>query len=237
MENIFKVLYNIRKIMGQEKEMEIKSWMTDFLKALDQTFGDRVCFVGLQGSYARGEATPSSDVDVVVILDSLSACDIAAYNTMLDTLKNRELICGFLSGRKELMNWETSDLFQFYHDTVPVRGTLDGLLPLIDAAAVDRAIKTGVCNIYHGCVHNMLYEKSEDVLKELYKAASFVVQAICFRQTGTYIRHRSELIQAVDADEKAIVETFVKLKNGGAGDFVTMSESLFEWAGNWIGRV
>jgi hypothetical protein len=32
---------------------------------------------------------------------------------MIDTLPNRELICGFLSGKDELINWEPSDLFQY----------------------------------------------------------------------------------------------------------------------------
>ncbi len=32
-------------------------------------------FVGLQGSYGRGEATESSDIDIVVILDELTEFD------------------------------------------------------------------------------------------------------------------------------------------------------------------
>ena len=80
---------------------------------------------------------------------------------MLDSLPDRELICGFLSGKEELLNWEPSDLFQFYYDTKPLKGCLDELLPLLDKAAVERAVKIGACNIYHGCVHNMLYEKNE----------------------------------------------------------------------------
>ena len=73
-----------------------------FLKALNETFEKRVWFVGLQGSYSRGEATKTSDIDVVVILDELSASDIQRYNATLDTLPHRELICGFLSGKEEL---------------------------------------------------------------------------------------------------------------------------------------
>ena len=163
--------------------IDITTWLDGFLKALHDTFANRVWFVGLQGSYGRGEATKTSDIDVVVILDELSASDIQTYNTMLDTLPHREFICGFLSGKDELLQWEPSDLFQFYYDTTPIKGSLDELLTVIDDAAVGRAIKIGACNIYHGCVHNMLHEKSEDILRGLYKSASFVVQAIVFRQT------------------------------------------------------
>ena len=208
--------------------------MDTFLKTLQETFGDRVWFVGLQGSYGRGEATETSDIDVVVILDELSAKDIEAYNRMLNILSHRELICGFLSGKDELLNWEPSDLFQFYYDTKPILGSLDSLLPLIDTSAVKRAIKTGACNIYHGCVHNMLYEKSEEILRGLYKSASFVIQAIAFQQTGTYISHQKDLLSVVALDERVIVDTFICLKNGGAVDFESMSETLFAWSRKWI---
>ena len=210
--------------------IDIDAWMKSYLQILNETFGNRVWFVGLQGSYGRGEATETSDIDVVAILDELSAADIQSYHAMLDTLPHRELICGFLSGKEELMNWEPSDLFQFCHDTTPIKGSLDEVMAVIDESAVDRAIKIGVCNVYHGCVHNMLHEKSEDILRGLYKSASFVVQAIAFKETGNYISHQNDLLQVVSSDERAIVETFLTLKNGGTVDFNLMSETLFAWS-------
>ena len=214
--------------------IDITVWMQNFLQILNKTFGNRVWFVGLQGSYGRGEATETSDIDVVVILDELSAKDIQIYNGMLDTLPHRKLICGFLSGKNEIMNWEPSDLFQFCNDTTPIKGTLDEVIALIDESAVNRAIKIGACNIFHGCVHNMLHEKSEDILRGLYKSASFVVQAIVFKQTGNYIKYQEELLKVVSSDELVIVENFMNLKNGGTVDFSLMSETLFDWAKKWI---
>ena len=214
--------------------IDITAWMDGFLKALHDTFGNRVWFVGLQGSYGRGEATETSDIDVVVILDELSASDIGEYNAMLDILPNREMICGFLSGKDELLGWEPSDLFQFYYDTTPIKGSLDELLTLIDETAIRRAIKIGACNVYHGCVHNMLHEKSEDILRGLYKSAAFVVQAIAFKETGKYIKCQKDLLGVVSADEQKIVETFLKLKNGDVAQFNIMSETLFAWSKKWI---
>ena len=214
--------------------IDINDWINRFLKVLNDTFGERVWFVGLQGSYGRGEARDTSDIDVVVILDQLSVTDIQKYNTMLDTLPDRELICGFVSGKNELLDWEPSDLFQFYHDTTPIKGSLEDVAAVVDETAVNRAIKIGACNIYHGCVHNMVHEKSEDVLKGLYKSASFVVQAIAFKQTGKYVKHQSELRDVVLNDERVIFDTFLHLKNGGTVDFNSMSEILFSWAKKWI---
>ena len=214
--------------------LDINAWMNEFIQKLNEVFASRACFVGLQGSYGRGEATESSDIDVVVILDELSAEDIQTYNDMLDTLPHRELICGFLSGKEEILNWEPSDLFQFYHDTTAIKGSLDDLLPLIDNAAIERAIRIGAGNIYHGCVHNMLHEKSEEILKGLYKAASFVVQAIVFKQTGNYFKHQKQLLQVALPDEQTIIENFLKYKNGETVDFNEASRMLFEWSKKWI---
>ena len=214
--------------------IDITAWMKYFLQILNETFADRVWFVGLQGSYGRGEATETSDIDIVVILEELSATDIQVYNNMLDTIPHRELICGFLSGKKEILNWETSDLFQFCRDTTPIKGSLDEVTAVIDESAVNRAIRIGVCNIYHGCVHNMLHEKSEDILRNLYKSASFVVQALAFKQTGNYISHQKELLQVISFEERGIVECFLNLKNGGTVDFNPMSETLFAWSKKWI---
>ena len=66
-----------------EKNMiDINGWMNDFLQKLNDVFVNRVWFVGLQGSYGRGEATDTSDIDVVVIFDELlySAISVILWN-------------------------------------------------------------------------------------------------------------------------------------------------------------
>ncbi len=216
--------------------IDISAWMKGFLQALRAVFSERIFFVGLQGSYARGEATEKSDIDVVVILDELSTADIQAYRAMLDTLSHREITCGFLAGKSELLAWEPSDLFQFYHDTTPIWGSLDALLPLLDGEAVRRAIRIGACNIYHGCVHNMLHERSEEILKGLYKSASFVMQAIVFVKMGKYISRQQELIPLLPAQDGEIVNTFLCLKNEGTVDFDGMSARLFAFAKKYISQ-
>ena len=57
--------------------IDISTWLNDFIQALNDVFAECVWFVGLQGSYGRGEATETSDIDLVVILDELKPTDIA----------------------------------------------------------------------------------------------------------------------------------------------------------------
>lgn len=214
--------------------INLTTFLSEYLQKLDTTFGNRVWFVGLQGSYGRGEATEHSDIDMVVILDELSEVDIESYRTMLDALPHRQLLCGFLSGKREILHWEPADLFQFCYDTTPIRGSLEEILALVNEDSVRRGIKLGACNIYHGCVHNTLYEKSDEILRGLYKSASFVVQAIVFLQTGTYVRHLKELRAVALPEERAIIDTFLHLKQGGEVAFLPMAERLFSWAKKWI---
>ncbi len=212
-----------------ETMVDITTWVNTFTEKVEQTFAERVWFIGLQGSYGRGEATDTSDIDVVVILDELRINDLKTYRDMLDTLPNRELICGFISGKTELLNWEAGDLFQFYYDTTPIKGTLDCLLEKIDKQAVKRAIRTGACNIYHACVHNYVHEKSEGILCSLYKSAVFVIQAVWFYETGKYIKSHAELQTAV-TPSSAVLDTAQALKRGASVDFEQMSELLLNWS-------
>ena len=214
--------------------MNVNSWMQQLVIRLQETFGKRLWFVGLQGSYARGEATEHSDIDPVVIVDNLSPADVAAYRAVLDQMPHRELICGFFSGKEELLSWEPADLFQFYHDTLPIRGSLDCLLTRVDKASARRAVHTGLCNLYHGCVHNMLHGKSDRHLQGLYKSAAFVIQAICYLETGCYFRKQQALLEQVSSEDRRILETSIRLKNGGPADFLKMSEELFLWCQNLL---
>ena len=200
--------------------IDIPLWIDRYMGALKAVFGDRIWFAGLQGSHGRGEATENSDIDMVVILDVLTPRDIAA--------------CGFLSGRAEILRWEPSDLFQFCHDTIPIIGSLDEVLERVDPDAVARAIRMGACNVYHGCVHNRLYEKDEAVLYGLCKSASFVIRARVWQQTGRYVGPLAELAECADEEDRPIVSACMSLKNGEPLPFAALSELLLSWAGGII---
>nr|WP_319487693.1 nucleotidyltransferase domain-containing protein [uncultured Caproiciproducens sp.] len=218
-------------------DFDINTWMKRYLGELKSLFGPRLLFVGLQGSYGRGEETDSSDIDAVVILSHATPVDLKAYSTMLDKLPNPEKVCGFISGRQELINWERSDLFQFYHDTTPVFGSIDFLLPLIGKEDIRRAVRIGACNIYHTCGHNIVHEKDANILKALYKTAAFTVQAIYYDQTGTYIKQKAELIPMLQPEERKILQTSIMFKtqsNMAQNDFERLSEILLNWAARLI---
>ena len=108
------------------------------------------------------------------------------------------------------------------------------MLEKIDKKAVKRAIKIGACNIYHACVHNFVHEKSEDILRSLYKSAVFVIQAVWFYETGKYIKSKTELQNAINPPS-AVLTTALNLKNGAEVKFEEMSALLINWAKACVG--
>ena len=88
--------------------VDIEKWLKEALEKLKEQFNERLMFVGLQGSYARGEATEESDIDIVVVLNELSISDLQAYRKIVQDLPYPEKACGFVSGRDEIANWPKS---------------------------------------------------------------------------------------------------------------------------------
>lgn len=209
--------------------MDIQCWLHDFTDKLMAVFGKKIVFLGLQGSYARGEHTDGSDIDVVVIFDSLDFETLKTYKQFISSMPCSEKICGFVSGREELSAWDKADLFQFYYDTKPMAGSLDMLIKRPGRAEAAKAVHVNVCSLYHMCSHNYLHAADKDVLKSLYKAAAFVVRAKYFAENGIYISRFKELSEKAGNEEKEILKIAERIKNEGTVDFEADSCRLLTW--------
>lgn len=199
--------------------LNIESWLPLWSRAVLERFGGRVLFLGMQGSRARGEAREDSDIDTVLVLDRLEASDLAALREALAPLPERGKLCGFVSGRAELLAWEPGELFQFYHDTRPVLGSLDFLLPLLNREAALSSVRTGAGAVYHGCAHYLLHGGAPEELEALQKAAFFTLRALCWLDTGIFPASRAALPEA------------------GRALLAAGPEELFAWAGETLKNV
>ena len=70
--------------------VEIEVWMNGFTEKLVNEFGARLLFLGLQGSYGRGEANEDSDIDVVTVLDRVELADLDAYRAAVREMPEGE---------------------------------------------------------------------------------------------------------------------------------------------------
>lgn len=191
----------------------LEEWLNIAIEKLQKTFSEKLLFVGLQGSYNRGEATPESDVDLVVILDKLSFEDLKQYRQIIDEMPYKELACGFISGRKELQNWSKSDLFQFFYDTKPLYGNLEEIIQPPSIEDIKKSIKTSSETLYHAAVHSFVHSVNyaED-LENLYKMTFFILQAKYFVETSIYINTKNELIGCLQGIDGEILNICIKRK-------------------------
>lgn len=203
--------------------MDINSFMTSFKENLLNLFTDNLLFLGLQGSYGRGEAKENSDIDPVIILRQCGKDELLKYRAYIDTLPEKDILCGFVSSSDELRAWESADRAQLILDTKPVYGELTPLCPEITHDDIIRAVQQGACAIYHASSHNILHARDWAILPELYKSARFTIRMKHYLDTGVYVSAFRELIDVVDEEEKMILET----QDPNTEDEAFM---LFEWA-------
>lgn len=214
------------------KDFSIAEWLTEYVQRVKSIFADRVEFIGIQGSFARGEATENSDIDVVLLLDTFSYDDLKIYKKQLKDIKYREKVCGFVSGIEEIENWNRADLFAFYYDTKPIYGSIEWIGRLIKKADILNSINRDVCDIYHMCIHNGIHEKSVETLEFLFKKAIFVLRAGLFCKTGIYMKSRSDMLNFLNGADKEIL--MLSMKNIQEIDFDDGTQILMKWADNLI---
>lgn len=187
----------------------IYPWMNELIRQLQRVFKYRLQAVGLQGSFRRGEETPQSDIDAVVILDKLTAQDISLYKDILSHMPptHAHPVCGFFGGKEELQNWPRADLFQFMQDTQWLCGGLTDVLPPPACEDARQAVQTAAGTIYHALVHTWVHgQLGPDFLKSLEKSAFFMLQAAHYMRTGRYIATKQQLLQALSQpDEREIL--------------------------------
>ncbi len=187
--------------------VEIERWMEELAGKLEGRFGPRLLFLGLQGSYGRGEAGEDSDIDVVTVLDRVELSDLDAYQVIVRNMPEGEKACGFLCGAAELKSWPKYDLLAVARDTRDVYGTLAELLPSFDQGDVAEAAAIGASGIYHAAVHTYLYADRESwpgFLKEAHKGAFFTLRALHELRTGENVRAKRDLLPLLEGDERAL---------------------------------
>lgn len=210
--------------------VNIESWIALYKAAMLETFGSRVLYIGLQGSYARKEAHEGSDLDPVLIVDHVTLSDLALYRTVTDRLPAADLLCGFVSGKEELAGWLKPDLFHFYHDTVDIYGKLSDLLPEISLDDAREAVLTGACALYHACSHNYLHKRKSDLSGYL-KSACYILKAKYYCETGVYLHSKEEMRPHMAGTDR---EIFDAILSPASVSLETGTEFLLNWASDLI---
>ncbi len=164
-----------------------KGHLALFYEKLTAVFPGRLLFLGLQGSYRRGEQTPDSDLDIVAILDRVEYTDVIQYRKMLQELPEYPQPCGFFCGLEEFRAWPAYDRFSLIYDTEPYFGSLEQLVELPTLEDARESIRIGAANLLHELTHRSIYgHLSPEIGFACLKTAKFLVIAQEFLRTGIY---------------------------------------------------
>lgn len=129
--------------------IDIESYISKLICRLRQQYGARLLYVGLQGSYLRGEATVKSDIDIMVVIDSLNVSDLDAYRNIISGLEHADKSCGFICSKTDLLNWNPLEICHLINSTKDYYGALNTLIPAYTEADIRNFIKLSINNLYH----------------------------------------------------------------------------------------
>jgi len=186
--------------------LDHERWMAELLEKLKETFGDRLLFFGLQGSYLRGEAHDGSDIDAMTVLDTLTHMDLLRYRAVVRTMDHAELACGFICGREELKNWPRYEIIPLMYGTKPLYGELIPLLPEANEEDLKDHIRISTANLYHEVCHRFIYsKKGADGLRGCFKSTFFILQELYLLWTGCWFQDRNALRAALNDEERELL--------------------------------
>ena len=217
-----------------------EEYINELIKLLVSRFGKRLVYVGLQGSYLRNEATKSSDIDVMVVIDELRSEDLTVYREAIASLENSEKSCGFICGTEDLKNWNSLEICHLLHTTRDYYGKLSELVPCYTREDVRCFVKLSLGNLYHELCHRFIHserEKNVAALPRTYKSAFFVLQDMHWLESGNFMGTKRELLSVSEGKDRLVLETCISLGDGAGFDFDGAFELLFSWCKEALERI
>ena len=203
-------------------------YLNSLIAKLKEAFGDRLVYVGLQGSYLRGEATETSDIDPMVVIDQLTRQDLDTYRAIIEQLPEPENSCGFICGRDELAHWNPLEISHLLHATRDEYGVLASLVPAYDERDIRSFIQLSIGNLYHELCHRYVHasmEKNRSKLPATCKGVFFILQNLHHLRTGVFCATKRELLSQLTGDDLAVMQLVLH----PAGDFEAAFDLLLRW--------
>ena len=210
----------------------VEEYLQELISSMQEVFGDRLLYVGLQGSYLREEATEDSDIDIMVIINHLSVQDLNSYRAIISRMEDYEKSCGFICGMEEFSKWNPLELCHIVHTTKDYYGRLSSLIPEYSEQDINNFIKLSVGNLYHEICHRYLHADRRENYQKLpmaYKNVFFILQNIYYLKTGIFCCTKKELLCILDKEDKEILEMSLKISSDEIYDFEQSFEKLFLW--------
>ena len=216
---------------------DLDKYLADLILNCRSAFGERLLYIGLQGSWLRGEAHENSDIDVMVILDRFSVRDMDTYRGILKEIGSYEKSCGFICGKDEMKRWNPLEVCQLRQTTKDLVGNLTDYLPPATREDEINYVKLSLGNLYHELCHRYIHEdreKNAAKLRSTCKGVFFLIQNMHFLESSHFILTKTGLKEAVSSEDRRVLE-LEELPD--VYDFDQAFSSLFAWCQSAFARI
>ena len=196
---------------------DIEKYVSDLIAALKVRFGERLKYVGLQGSYLRGEATDESDIDIMCILDGLSISDMQIYREMIKSMPCSDKSCGFICSVDDMKHWNPLEIFHLLHSTGDRYGELSCFVPYHSLGDVRNFVKMSINNMYHELCHRYIHgvpENTAAALPGIYKGVFFILQNKHYLTDGIFIGTKADLLKHLKGQDYEVMRRCIDLSEG-----------------------
>lgn len=207
-------------------------YIPKLVELLKTAYKERLLYVGLQGSYLRGEATDHSDIDIMVVISDMNVADLAKYREAISSLEDYDKSCGFICGIEDLKNWNPLEICHLIHTTKGYYGTLAKLVPEYTENDVRNFVKMSLGNLYHEICHRYIHASKEKNIAKLpftYRSVFFILQNLHYLNSGEFVGTKKELREALSGKNRLVLDTAISLGNGTKFDFDEAFDLLFSW--------
>ena len=209
---------------------DLDKYLADLIMKCRSAFGERLLYMGLQGSWLRGEAHENSDIDIMVILDRFSVGDMDIYRGILREIGFYERSCGFICGKDEMKRWNPLEVCQLRQTTKDLVGVLTDYLPPATREDEINYVNVSLGNLYHELCHRKNTAKFRGTCKSVF----YLIQNLHFLESGHFILSRKDLKEAVTDEDRLILE-LAELPD--VYDFDQAFSSLFAWYQKTFARI
>jgi len=218
----------------------IEHYIQQLICLLKQNFDSRLVYVGLQGSYLRGEADLNSDIDIMLVIDQLSSTDLSCYRSIIQSMDHYDKSCGFICSKADLSYWNPLEVCHLINSTKDYYGVLAELAPAYTEQDIKNFVKISLNNLYHEICHRYIHadlEKNKSRLPEAYKSVFFILQNLHYLTHGEFIDTKAALLTRLDGKNHAVLQRAMDYKNGLSFDFNESFELLFCWCQETLQKI
>lgn len=218
----------------------IDEYIDKLIILLKDVLGERLMYIGLQGSYLRNEETKNSDIDIMAVIDKLSVEDLKTYQKALVSVGSFDKSCGFICGKDDLEHWNPLEICHLLNTTKDYYGELKKLVPAYTIEDERNYVKLSLNNLYHEICHRYIHADRENNVINLpltCKSIFFIIQHLYYLNSGNFISTKRELLESVQDEDKTVLELSISLQNNIDYDFDKAFSLLFNWCQNALSKI